>query len=118
MPAGRPVEYTTERIQEIIDLLVEYTESADIPILAEFCYLNRIRRSAMYEHEELSYALGQCLLKKEWKLEKEALAGTIPVQMAKFSLAQMGWSDKQEIDHTTKGQAINVCFGDENLRDA
>ena len=112
MPAGRPVEYTTERIQEIIDLLTEYTNITDIPILAEFCYMNNIRRGAMYDHPELSDALDQCLLKKEWKLEKEALAGNIPVQMAKFSLAQMGWSDKQEIDHTTKGQAINVYFGD------
>jgi len=27
--------------------------------------------------------------------------------MGIFSLKQLGWRDKQEIDHTTKGESIN-----------
>ena len=46
---GRPVEYTPERIQEIKDAMELYIETHDIPIVAEFAYLNNIRRAALYE---------------------------------------------------------------------
>ena len=93
---GRPVEYTPERIQEIKDAMELYIETHDIPIVAEFAYLNNIRRAALYEIPELSYTLGKLIDKKESILEKGGLLGDYNASMAKFSLAQLGWSEKQE----------------------
>ena len=94
---GRPIEYTPERIAEIKALMEEYIETHTIPILAEFAYLNNIRRQTFYEIPELSDTVEKLLLKKEAQLEAGGLAEKINVSMAKFSLAQLGWSDKQEI---------------------
>ena len=97
MQIGRPIEYTPERIAEIKALMEEYIETHTIPILAEFAYLNNIRRQTFYEIPELSDTVEKLLLKKEAQLEAGGLAEKINVSMAKFSLAQLGWSDKQEI---------------------
>ena len=93
---GRPVEYTPERIQEIKDAMERYTQETDIPIVAEFAYLHDIRRQKLYEIPELADTLGKLIDKKESTLEKGGLLGDYNASMAKFSLAQLGWSEKQE----------------------
>ena len=93
---GRPVKFTPERIQEIIELMEKYIEENDIPIVAEFAYLNDIRRAALYEYPGFSYTLQKLINKKEAQLEKLGLFNVVNASMAKFSLAQMGWSEKQE----------------------
>ena len=93
---GRPVEYTPERIQEIKDAMELYIETNDIPIVAEFAYRNNIRRQKLYEIPELSDTLAKLIDKKESNLEKGGLLGDYNASMAKFSLAQLGWSEKQE----------------------
>jgi len=94
---GRPVLYTDEKITEIIELMDKYTESEDIPILAEFAYLNNIRRGTFYDQPGLSDATKRMTGKKEAQLERLALKNGINVSMAIFSLKQMGWSDKHEV---------------------
>jgi len=96
---GHPVEYTEERLNEIIDLMEDYIENTDIPIVAEFAYINRIRRQALYEHKELSDTIKRMIDKKEFQLEKKALDNDINSTFAIFSLKQIGWRDKQEIEH-------------------
>ena len=54
---GRPIEFTPERIQEIIEKMEKYIEENDIPIVAEFAYQNDIRRAALYEYPDFSYTL-------------------------------------------------------------
>jgi hypothetical protein len=93
---GRPVEYTPERIADILSKLTEYMENTEIPILAEFAYMNNIPRQALYEHPEFSDARKEIISKKEAQLERLALTGDINTTMAVFSLKQLGWSDKQE----------------------
>ena len=94
---GHPVEYTPERIAKIVKLMDEYTESEEVPILAEFAYKNNIRRGTFYDQPGLSDATKRLTGKKEAQLEKLALNGKINVSMSIFSLKQMGWSDKHEI---------------------
>ena len=95
-PVGRPIEYTPKRIQEIKEAMERYIQETDVPIVAEFAYLNNIRRAILYEIPELSYTVGKMIDKKESKLERGGLIGEYNASMAKFSLAQLGWSEKQE----------------------
>ena len=97
---GRPVVYTKKRIEEIVKAMEEYTEANAVPIAAEFAYNHKIRKATLYEIPELAYSLKEMMLKKEFQLEKLGLSGKAPVAMVAFSLKQMGWSDKQEIEHT------------------
>ena len=108
---GRPVEYTPERIQEIKDAMELYIETHDIPIVAEFAYINNIRRQKLYEIPELSDTLGKLIDKKESTLEKGGLLGDYNASMAKFSLAQLGWSEKQE---TKVDGGIQIVYGDKD----
>ena len=95
---GAPVTvYTEERIQEIKALIDLYTDESAIPILAEFCYTNNIRKQRLYEIPELTDSIKKMMEKKEAQLEKGALGGKINTSVAIFSLKQLGWRDKVEI---------------------
>lgn len=93
---GRPVQFTQERIQEIKEAMERYIDENSVPIVAEFAYLNDIRRQKLYEIPELADTLGKLIDKKEAQLEKGGLSNALNASMAKFSLAQLGWSEKQE----------------------
>jgi hypothetical protein len=98
---ARPREYD---YLEIAKLLNEYTENTEIPIIAEFCYLNDIPRDYLYKmgdkEPELLHAIKRCTMRKEVVLEKGTLTGVYDKTMAIFSLKQLGWKDKQEIEHS------------------
>ena len=108
---GRPVEYSPERIQEIKDAMERYIQETDIPIVAEFAYLHDIRRQKLYEIPELTDTLGKLIDKKESTLEKGGLLGDYNASMAKFSLAQLGWSEKQE---TKVDGGVQIVYGDKD----
>ena len=95
--------YTVERIQYIKALLEEYIENTEIPIIAEFAYMNKICRQTLYEQKPLSDTLEILRAKKEAQLERKGLENEINPTMAKFSLQQLGWRDR--VEHDTKIQA-------------
>ena len=97
MPAGRPPKWTKKLRAELLEAFYAYIEENDIPILAEFSYLHKIPRQMLYTFEEFSDAIVMCRAKKESNLEKGALTKALEPGMAKFSLAQLGWSEKKEI---------------------
>jgi hypothetical protein len=88
---------TQKQNEDILGKLEKYIEETDIPIVAEFAYLNKIRRQFLYESALLSDAIKRLVDKKEAQLERKGLKGEIDKTMAIFSLKQLGWSDKQEI---------------------
>lgn len=105
---GHPVTvYTPERLAEIRQAIEEYTEKTAIPILAEFSYTYGVLRQELYKHEELSDAIKDLMSKKEFQLEKMAMTNKINSTFAIFSLKQMGWRDKQEIEHTVNTDVID-----------
>lgn len=93
--------YTEEEIQEILSKLEKYITDTDIPIVAEFAYMNDIRRAYLYENELLAYTIKKLIDKKEAQLEREGLDKTKFTPMHAFSLKQLGWSDKKEDDKPT-----------------
>ena len=104
---GRPVKWTEEKLDELAERLMQYTEDTKIPILAGFCYENGIIREQIYElaqkNVNLSYAIKAIMERKQNQLETLALDGDINGSMAIFSLKQLGWSDKQETTLKTIG---------------
>jgi len=108
---GRP------RKHDRVDLrkkLIEYIESNEIPIFTEFCVQQKTPRSTLYEMDELKDLIRQCEEKKESALERLALEGKINVTQAIFSLKQLGWRDKQHLEHTgANGGPIVVKLPDE-----
>jgi hypothetical protein len=99
-PVGRPRAHTQTEDEKIIANMIKYTNENTIPILAEFCYLNNVTKQYLHQHEEFTTVLKRLLAKKEAQLEKGALGGKINSSVAIFSLKQLGWSDKQEIEHS------------------
>ena len=102
-------KYSDEDVERIKKQLSDYIASVEIPILAEFAYTHGVARSTLYEYEELSTLLKQCIEKKEAQLERKALEGDVNTTMAIFSLKQLGWRDKHDVEHTG---AIVVQFDD------
>lgn len=97
---GRPRKFSKKRVKELMALFDDYIESNEIPIIAEFAYKNNILRESLYDYPEFSTLLKKCINKKESALEKYALAGEVSTPMAIFSLKQLGWRDKQEVEHS------------------
>jgi len=96
---ARPKKYTSEQIEEIKEKLSHYIEKTTIPIIAEFAYQNDIPRYALYDYSEFSTLIKKLIDKKEAQLERKALNNETNYKMAIFSLKQLGWSDKQDINH-------------------
>ncbi len=89
-----------EKIEKLNKELKLYIKNTDIPIIAEFAYIHHIRRQLLYENEILSDTIKNLIDKKEFQLERKALENDIDKTMAIFSLKQLGWRDKQEIEHS------------------
>jgi len=99
-PVGRPIEWTPQRIEALRVKFLQYIKDTEIPIIAEFAYLNGTYRQLLYDLPEFSDAIKLCISKKESALEKKGLTGEVNTTMAIFSLKQLGWKDKQEVDTT------------------
>lgn len=97
---GRPIEWTKKRKAALLADFLTYIDESDIPIIAEFCAKNHLYRQLMYDFEEFSDAIKQCTTKKEAALESLGLTNNINSTMAIFSLKQLGWKDKTEIEHS------------------
>lgn len=133
MPGGRPAHFESEeelesKINEYFvyidgdftDIILrdeegnpyterKYTRRPEQPTITGLAiYLGFESRQSVYDYEksgEFSYIIKRARLYVEHGYE-QALMSEKPTG-AIFALKNMGWSDKQEIDHTTKGQAIN-----------
>ena len=111
MPGGRPFTFDREDIKEKAK---EYLESEGYKTITSFCVKYRISRKHFYriceEDEELRHIGEAIQLEREQALEEKGLSNEYNAGMARFALAQCGWSEKQEIkqDHTSKGESLNA----------
>ena len=101
---ARPVKYTKKAIEKIRLDMEKYTKRENIPIVAEFAYKYNVPRQTLYVFAEqdakFSDTIKQLVAKKESQLEKLGLLNAINPSMAIFSLKQLGWRDKQEMEHS------------------
>lgn len=95
---GAPIKYN---IQEMIKTVEQYTASTDLPILKELCYKQHWSYDYIMElkrkHEDLSQSIKELLCKKEAQLERMGLMNKANTKMAMFSLKQLGWRERVEI---------------------
>ena len=94
-------------IETLCKQMEEYTMSTEIPILKEFAFNNRLDygylvnlrdHAANKGDNRLSESISRLLCKKEFMLEKLAVREQINVSFAVFSLKQLGWREKQELE--------------------
>jgi hypothetical protein len=86
----------------------EYVDQTDIPIIAEFSYQNGFGKQYLYDRPEFSDLIKMCLAKKEAALEIGSLKGTLNPTMAVFSLKQLGWTDKQQVEAMNTNTNLNT----------
>jgi hypothetical protein len=105
---GRPPKYETP--EELKKKCTEYFESAikleeKITITGLALFLGFDSRQSLYDYKEkkaFSYIIKNAMLTVENSYESKGTNFDI------FALKNMGWTDKQEIDHTTKGNEVNI----------
>ena len=98
---GRPVSvWTPQKIASVIKQMEAYTTETDLPILAEFAYTHDYDRAQLYGFPKIAHTIKKMMLKKETELEKIAIKGDAPTAFCIFALKQLGWSDKQQIEHS------------------
>lgn len=106
--AGRRPKYDDKAIEELLVKFKDYIDRSDIPIIAEFAYQNGCGKQFFYDRPEFSDLLKICLAKKESALETGALKGVLNPTMAVFSLKQMGWTDRQQVEATNTNHNMNT----------
>jgi hypothetical protein len=99
---GPKVKYTPAVLEKIRQKIEAYTDETEVPILKEFAYKNHILTTTLYEHPELSFSIKRLIEKKEAELERGMLTGRYNATGCVFSLKQLGWRDRQEIETTIK----------------
>lgn len=115
MGAGRPWEIDRDEIKAKARV---YLETDGYKTIADFCRVNKLDRKHFWRmceaDEELSHLRELIVLERECHLERGGLSGELNSSMAKFALAQIGWTEKQEIKQ--ESVQINVSGEDkENL---
>src|SRR3990167_5496067 len=105
---------------KIADDFKVYIDETQVPIVKEFCWkvakipystftseVQRQKDSRLAELNEL------CIDKKETQLERGGLSGILDKTMVIFSLKQLGWTDRWNIDSTQK---TTVSFSDPEVQ--
>ncbi|MFA6445726.1 MAG: terminase small subunit [Candidatus Paceibacterota bacterium] len=132
-PVGRPLKFqSVEELEKKIDeyfettgwktkevydkkkqevVTVPYYEPATITGMAVFLDTSRETISDYREKPEYADAIKKAKDKCEYSIEYGALTNNLNPAMAIFSAKNnYGWSDKTEIDHTSKGESIGVII--------
>jgi hypothetical protein len=126
---GRPTDYSPEiltKAQEYLDSREDNIEVAvsdsgrhtsvyrevKLPTIEGLAYHLKVSRDTIYEwekHEDkkaFSDIISDLRAKQAERLINQGLSGNYNSTIAKLMLHKHGYSDKQEIDHTTKGEPI------------
>ena len=107
---GRPPQF--KNADEMWDKAQEYFNSVSKPTITRLClHLGFESRQSFYDYQSIpqfSYIVKKLRTMIEAEYEdlvtdrEHATAGVI------FALKNLGWSDKQEVDHTTGGDKIDT----------
>ncbi len=109
---GRPPKYDTpEQLQDKIDEYIKGDDKDKLTITGLCLHCGFESRQSFYAYEQkekFSYTIKRSRLFIENAYEKR-LQDRNPTGSI-FALKNLGWTDKQEIDHTTKGDKIELPF--------
>jgi len=115
MAGGRPTTYTKDVLASAHGYIDGFKASADelVPTVVGLCRHIERSKSTVYnwqkdpdKHEFLDI-LGKIEENQNIMLVNGGLGGTLNPTITKMMLTKHGYSDKQEIDHTTLGESLN-----------
>jgi hypothetical protein len=108
---GRPRLYdNAEALQREVDAYFD-NEVKSPTITGLALWLGFESRQSIYDYEkegDFSYTIKRARLRIEERYEQR-LHGNSPAG-AIFALKNFGWTDRQEIDHTTKGEKLSALI--------
>ncbi|GMK49143.1 hypothetical protein PghCCS26_62730 [Paenibacillus glycanilyticus] len=107
---GRPPLVPEVDMPLLLEKFERYIQETEIPIIAEFAYQNGFGKQYFQDREEFSFLIKKAIAKKEAALERGALIGAINPAMAIFSLKQLGWRDKQQVEHDGNSGVMTIVF--------
>jgi hypothetical protein len=114
MPAGRPPKLNTEERAEVFEAFKDYIVCTEDPTIVGFCAYNEtaikywVTKDNMNDWEEFSDLRKLSVQKQEAYLVKNATQNKVNPTVAIFRLKQPqhGYTDKQNLDHTTNGKDL------------
>lgn len=112
MAGGRPTDYTPE----LLEKAREYQQNCpdELPSVAGLAIVLGVARKTIYDwasqedKEEFCNIVEALMSSQEKKLFEKGLKNEYNASIAKLMLSKHGYSDKQEIDHTTKGEKLEA----------
>ncbi len=115
MTAGRPTEYKPEMVEIARSYInTHYKENGEqIPTIAGLAFYLNTARSTIYDwasqedKSDFSDILEALLAIQEKQLINKGLSGDFNPAITKMLLTKHGYSDKQELDLTSKGESVN-----------
>ena len=100
------------KIEFVLKTMNEYIDNTELPIFKEVCYKNNWDTARIYqlgnEYPELLDTIKKLSNKKEVELERGGLTEKYNATMVVFSLKQLGWKDRQEVDIASNIDNVNV----------
>ena len=113
---GRPTKYNTELQQQAEDYLYNWSERDNLPSRVGLCSWLGIAKSTSYEwgeiHPEFSNTLKAVDTLQEYVAVNKGITGEFNSTIVKLILANHGYSDRQNLDHTTNGKDLAApAFG-------
>lgn len=113
---GRPTKLNDELIAKAKEYVYDFRSNDDIiPSVAGLaCYLD-IARSTIYKYKDENPDFSDILERIEQLQEKMlingGLMGDFNAPITKLMMTKHGYSDKQDVDHTTGGKEIKAGLG-------
>lgn len=121
----KPIRYTYEYKLKLLRKLVEYIETEEYPTVPDFCRKHRIYKQRLYEFanekslnkddlgkEPIGQYYSDCLKRmannQEAFIEDNAVNNKVPLAFAIFKLKQLGWTDRQQIEHSATDDIIKM----------
>ena len=109
---GRPTKYNDELQQQAEDYLFNWAERDKVPSRVGLCVWLGISKSTSQEWEkiypEFSATLSAVETLQEYVSINNGITGEFNSTIVKLILANHGYSDKSNVDHTTNGESMNA----------
>jgi hypothetical protein len=112
-PSGRPIEWTEEKVELLRQNLEEFSKQPSFIAMAQWHADSNTYRDLLPDFRERCPKFRDteklARARAEANLLRMAAGGACPPAFGIFALKNYGWSDRQEVDVTSKGERIGAA---------